>query len=307
MGLEIPAEVQWLSWIVGSDWPEGDETAMRRCAEAWRKAADDINELIPDLRRGVTDVLSSVEGAAADEFERYWDTFVTKDPRHLPKLAEQCEQLAERLEKGARDIEYAKYMFIALLITTATEIAALTANMVQTLGTSTAGVPAVEAAAQVTSRAILQKLLMSLADGAGRDVTVQAIQVAEGDRAGIDLRQTAPAAAPAAPAGDAPTAPAPIRALPIRTVPNPTMILCHPGANPSPASCPHRPTTEAARMAMTPPPTRLTVPPPRPPQAMVRRPPPRTAARRGRMAAAPAALSALSAPLSRRMDIRPIR
>jgi hypothetical protein len=207
VGLEIPAEVQSLSWIVEPDWPEGDETAMRRCAEAWRQGADNIKELIPDLRREAANVLDSVEGAAAEEFERYWQTFVTTDPRHLPELAKRCERLAERIESGALDIEYAKYLFIALLITTATEIAVLKATMLAALGTSAAGIPAVEAAAQVTSRAIGHKLLTTMAgraDDAGRDAAGQAVQVVGGGaRAGVDpARPTTSATSVTAEASD---------------------------------------------------------------------------------------------------------
>ncbi|MGV9482800.1 hypothetical protein ACWDNR_25995, partial [Gordonia aichiensis] len=41
MGIEIPDELQWVAkWILGAgDWPEGDETAMRRVADAWTSMA----------------------------------------------------------------------------------------------------------------------------------------------------------------------------------------------------------------------------------------------------------------------------
>jgi uncharacterized membrane protein YgcG len=199
VGLEIPAEVQWLSWIVGTDWPEGDETAMRRCAEAWHQAASDVNELIPELQRSAANVLSSVQGAAADSFEQYWEKFVASDPQYIPKLVELCESLASQVEQGALDIEYAKYMFIALLIITAIEIAMLIASAFATFGASTAAIPAVEAAAQVTARTIFQRLLIAIArhaaigalQGAGLDVLIQGIQIAKGDREGLDLKKTA--------------------------------------------------------------------------------------------------------------------
>jgi hypothetical protein len=199
VGLEIPPEVQWLSWIVGSDWPEGDETAMRRCAVAWHQAASDINELIPELERSAANVLSSVQGAAADSFAQYWEQFVATDPQFIPKLVELCENLARQVEQGALDIEYAKYMFIALLIITAIEIAMLIASAFATFGASTAAIPAVEAAAQITARTIFQRLLIAIAkhaaigalQGVGLDVLIQGIQIAKGDRDGLDLRKTA--------------------------------------------------------------------------------------------------------------------
>src|SRR5688572_5639867 len=99
MGLEIPAEVQWLSWIVGSDWPEGDETAMRRCAEAWIEAATQIDVLTQDLQGSAAQVLSVVEGEAAERFRTYWETYTQTDPQFLVKLAEACQMLGKSLDE----------------------------------------------------------------------------------------------------------------------------------------------------------------------------------------------------------------
>ncbi|MCP9950806.1 WXG100 family type VII secretion target [Actinomadura madurae] len=206
MGLEIPEPVQWLSWIIGSDWPEGDETAMRRCAEAWTTAGTEINELIEDLNQTASDVRTALDSGAADAFSQKWDQWVSTDPQILTKLAESCGQLAEMLDGGALDIEYAKYMFIALLIVTAIEIAYLIAAAFATFGASTAAIPAVEAGAQVASRTIFQRLLEWLSqrllgailrgaafgalEGGGLDLLVQGVQIAQGNRDGVDWKKT---------------------------------------------------------------------------------------------------------------------
>ncbi|MGH3391530.1 MAG: WXG100 family type VII secretion target, partial [Actinomadura sp.] len=202
MGLVLPAELKWLEWIVGSDWPEGDETAMRRCAEAWLGAGADVNDLIEDLQATASRVLGTVEGEDAEAFRAYFETYIKTDPQYLPKLAHACEQLAEALNGGASEIEYAKYMFIALLTITAIEIINLIAAAVATFGGSAAAIPAVEAAAQVTSRSIAQQLLVAIGQGALRgllenvllDLGVQALQVAQGNRDGIDWSKTGAAA-----------------------------------------------------------------------------------------------------------------
>ena len=162
MGLEIPAEVQWLSWIVGSDWPEGDETAMRRCADAWRQAATSINDLVGDVTGSVNDVRGTLDAEAAEKFQKNVEQWITTDPRLLPSMADACNKLADVMDNGALDIEYAKYMFIALLIVTAIEIAMLIAAAFETFGASTAGIPAVEGAAQVTARTIFKELMEKL-------------------------------------------------------------------------------------------------------------------------------------------------
>ncbi|WP_131736236.1 WXG100-like domain-containing protein [Actinomadura roseirufa] len=206
MGLEIPDSVKWLSWIVGSDWPEGDETAMRRCADAWRDAGTGVNELIGDLRGNAADVLGVLDSGAADRFRQNIDKWIDADPRMLPKLAEACGELAETLDGGALDIEYAKLMFIALLIVTAVEIAWLIAAAFATFGASTAGIPAVEASAQVTARMIFRSLVERLGrrfmgsvlrgaafgalQGGGLDLVVQSVQIAQGNRDGVDWTKT---------------------------------------------------------------------------------------------------------------------
>jgi uncharacterized protein YukE len=139
VGLVLPAELQWLEWIVGSDWPEGDETAMRRGAQAWVDVATDINELIGDLQATAAKVLGTVDGEGAEAFRKYFETYVSTDPQYLRKLSKACEALGQALNSGANEIEYAKYMFIALLIITAIEITMLIASAVATFGASNPG------------------------------------------------------------------------------------------------------------------------------------------------------------------------
>src|SRR5690606_42022851 len=83
---------------------------MRRCAEAWRAAATEIGELIGDLNQTAADVRSALDSGAAEAFSQKWEQWVTTDPQILPKLIESCGQMAEMLDGGALDIEYAKYM-----------------------------------------------------------------------------------------------------------------------------------------------------------------------------------------------------
>ena len=105
MGLEIPDEVKWLSWIIGQDWPEGDETAMRRLRHrvGGRRDGRRRKSYPGDLQASATKVLGVVEGEAADNFETFWDQFVTTDPQYLPKLSELCRNLAKQCDDGANN------------------------------------------------------------------------------------------------------------------------------------------------------------------------------------------------------------
>ncbi|MFB4317475.1 hypothetical protein [Actinomadura sp. 21ATH] len=202
MGMEIPDSLLWLEWIVGSDWPEGDETAMRRCAEAWREAGIEIDAVVDELTAAATKALANVRGEGAETFRRNWQGYVDVDPLVFPNLVQACEQLGQALDGGALEIEYAKYMFIALLIITAIEIIMLIQAAFATFGAAAAGIPAVQISAQLASRTIGQTLLKTLAkhiimgviEGVGLDLAVQGLQIALGNRNGVDWQKTGMAA-----------------------------------------------------------------------------------------------------------------
>ncbi|WP_344591256.1 hypothetical protein [Actinomadura vinacea] len=192
--MEFPSELRWLKYIVGSEWPEGDEDAMRRLARMWRDAAARLRGLHEELNAAAGRVGSTGEGPAFDAFRQYWEQYSTVDPRVIPSLAETCDHLAKVLEDGALDIEAAKYMFYAMLIITAIEVIALIAAAWATFGASMAGIPLVEMTAQLAARTIAQKLLTAIlrhaASGALEEAAltalIQGIQVLEGNRKGLD-------------------------------------------------------------------------------------------------------------------------
>lgn len=37
--MELPGSLEWLGWLVGMEWPEGNEDQMRALAQDWRTAA----------------------------------------------------------------------------------------------------------------------------------------------------------------------------------------------------------------------------------------------------------------------------
>src|SRR5436190_18226276 len=72
VGLELPAELRWLEWVVGSDWPAGDEDALWRLRDAWQAAAQDVQTVLADGNSASYRVLGAVGGAAAETFSAYW-------------------------------------------------------------------------------------------------------------------------------------------------------------------------------------------------------------------------------------------
>ena len=136
MGMELPAELNWLQWVVGSDWPEGDEDALWRLKDAWAAAAADINSLIGDGNSAYYSVLAGIDGTVAENFTAFWNKFSEGDQAYLTQLATLCEALAEHCDQTALQIEYAKYQFIIALIVLAIQITYLLAMAAPSFGAS---------------------------------------------------------------------------------------------------------------------------------------------------------------------------
>ncbi|GAB2980895.1 hypothetical protein GCM10027184_34210 [Saccharothrix stipae] len=199
MGIEIPSEVTWLfPIVVGQSWPEGDETALRRMADAYRTAAQGVKSVIDEGNGAASTVFASQTGEAVKRFEEYWKKFTDGDDSYLPKLQKICEQLAESCDNTALEVEYTKLSIIASLIALAIEIAALIAAAFGTFGATTAGIPIAQQATrlivQFTFRQLIIAILKEVAISVGIDAAIQAVQVARGDRESWDWGKTTEAA-----------------------------------------------------------------------------------------------------------------
>lgn len=199
MTIQIPEAVQWLvPIVVGADWPEGDEDALRRLAQAWEQAATAIGEVAGDGNAAAQAARSAIQGEAADAFAEYWDRFVAGDEQFLVTLQQACEQLGQGCDETALNIEYTKLSIIAALLVLAAQIAAMAAAAVATLGASTAGIPIAQAAARITVQLAFQELIkqialkaaVNVAINVGVDGVIQGLQFARGDRESWDVGNT---------------------------------------------------------------------------------------------------------------------
>lgn len=191
MTIEIPGAVQWLvPIVVGTDWPEGDEDALRRLAEAWTTAASDIDSVLDDTDAAVQAALGCMQGQTADAFTKFGQDLTSGDSSPLEQLRKLCEGLGEGCDSAALEVEYTKLSIIAALVILAAQIAAMVASAAATFGASTAGIPIAQAATQVTVRTIFQQLLTKIAQNVlvnvginvGVDTLIQGAQVMEGNR-----------------------------------------------------------------------------------------------------------------------------
>ncbi|HSL07026.1 MAG TPA: hypothetical protein VK887_03515 [Pseudonocardiaceae bacterium] len=206
MTIQIPEPVQWLvPVVVGTDWPESDEDALRRLAEAWERAATAISQATGEGNVAARAALGTMQGEAADAFAEYWDRFVSGDEQFLGTLEQACADLAEGCDEAALNVEYTKLAIIAALLILAAQIAAMIAAAFATFGASTAGIPIAQAATRITVqlafRELIRQIAISVTINVGVDAAIQGLQVAGGDRESWDLAKTADAGIAGAAAG----------------------------------------------------------------------------------------------------------
>ncbi|MCS7483089.1 hypothetical protein ACFFQW_43855 [Umezawaea endophytica] len=194
MGIEIPGAVEWLvPIVVGADWPEGDETALRRLSEAWTQAATAVGEVVQEGNGASTAALGCMTGETSEAFEAYWKQFVEGDA-YLVNLQQLCTDLASGCDDAALNIEYTKLSIIAALIILAAQIAAMIASAVATFGASTAGVPIAQAATRITVqmffRELIKQIAINVAINVGVDLAIQGGQALAGNRKSWDAGKT---------------------------------------------------------------------------------------------------------------------
>ncbi|MFB9566292.1 WXG100 family type VII secretion target, partial [Saccharopolyspora hordei] len=195
MSIEIPDEVKWLlPIVVGESWPEGDEDAMRRMADAWRTAANDIENVKAAANRGAEQAKGAMEGQTSEAFAKLWKDIGDGDEAALTKLKESCEKLAKACDDAALDVEHTKLTIIASLIALAAQIAAMVAAAPFTFGASTAGVAAAQAVTRTVVMQFFRQLVMSILKNVAVEIAtslaiefaVQGVQIASGERDGFD-------------------------------------------------------------------------------------------------------------------------
>ncbi|WP_394613707.1 hypothetical protein JNUCC0626_27830 [Lentzea sp. JNUCC 0626] len=195
MAIEIPEAVQWLTPIVvGASWPEGDEDKLRAMRDAWKAAAQAVEEVLGDGNGASSAALGCMSGQTAEKFKEHWQKFGEGGDAYLVSLEQLCTDLAEGCNDAALGIEYTKMSIIIALSILLAQIIAMIASAVATFGASTAGVPIAQAATRITVQSLFQQLLkqivVNLAINVGSDVAIQALQFAKGDRQSWDFGKT---------------------------------------------------------------------------------------------------------------------
>ncbi|CAN5198142.1 hypothetical protein BH11ACT6_BH11ACT6_54510 [soil metagenome] len=161
MSIELPEPLQWISYLAGGEWPQGDEDAMWRIAEYWKTSAGEMSALIPDLNRVRQETISVLVGETADvadeEFAKLFDGDYSVD-----KLAEAMSALGDLAFDHGTQIEYGKIQILVALGIAAAEIIFAMAMAPWTFGASLATIPLVELATMAAVRLLLSQVIKAL-------------------------------------------------------------------------------------------------------------------------------------------------
>ncbi|MGV0815341.1 hypothetical protein ABQF34_25595 [Mycolicibacterium boenickei] len=168
--LQIPGALQWVSYLVGSQWPKGDEDAMYRIGGEWGDRAGQLSSLSPELnimRARTSAVLEGVTAGAADEqFALLFDGEAS-----VEKLAEAMAALGTLAESTGKNIEYTKLQILTSLAIAAFEISWALAQTSVTFGASAAQIPIIEGTTSVAIRQVVSMLLKDIMTDLGKAMT----------------------------------------------------------------------------------------------------------------------------------------
>ncbi|MEV4618950.1 hypothetical protein AB0J74_09635 [Asanoa sp. NPDC049573] len=151
-----------LEWVIGVEWPAGDERAVWDLADAWSLAGTALATARLDSGAAASAVAAGYAGPAAEAFGRAWQQF---DAGALGPLPGAFDEVASLVSSCAAEIEAAKievWIEVGLLVI---ELLALGVAMALTAGAAT---PAATAAATAT-RAAIQRIFGRLVVRLGRE------------------------------------------------------------------------------------------------------------------------------------------
>jgi hypothetical protein len=210
MDIPFPSQLQWVTPLVGSHWPQGSESAWWRTAGYLHDHAAALEAQIPDLTKVRSKTHAVLVGETAQAFEQQSGQLFSGDTAVDKKVAA-LRSLGDAAESLGSEIQYTKLSIYSMLVIAAGSILFALANSEWTLGASLAQIPVIrwltenamarlvsmvlgrieaELAARLGSMLVARLVvegMVSAGIGAAQEGGIEAIQVAEGRRDGIDV------------------------------------------------------------------------------------------------------------------------
>ncbi|MBU3065214.1 hypothetical protein KO481_27265 [Nocardia sp. NEAU-G5] len=123
MSLHWPPALRWLTYVVGSEWPDGDEDRMFAMAQYWLDVATDLEQnVIPILKQAkAVAVRGYVAGDGADAVGTALEQLIS-GPHSVEQLAQDYRQIGTSTRQAATTMEQTKLMIIWAISMLATQI-----------------------------------------------------------------------------------------------------------------------------------------------------------------------------------------
>lgn len=136
-----------LEWVVGIDWPEGDEAAMRELADDWYAASRQMTPLLDEADDAVLAAVAAMggpDGRVAAAILALWAQVgsghdAAGQEAVLAMVVDLLDDFGTQVDAGANQIEGVKIEFYVELGLLLIELIALAAAAAVTLGASLAG------------------------------------------------------------------------------------------------------------------------------------------------------------------------
>ncbi|MFB8002156.1 alpha/beta hydrolase [Nocardia sp. NPDC056000] len=159
-----PPGADYYGWLVGMQWPEGNEDNMWKLADDWKAAATQLDNVKADIDAAISAVRAAYpEGDGGDAMLAQLNALkcgdLSKDGAgSIDSFVKWFESIAGLAENTGTEFEYTKLMFNAMLLIMAVDMAFAAFSLF--------GAPAAEAAIiaanRVAARVIMKKLLTKL-------------------------------------------------------------------------------------------------------------------------------------------------
>ncbi|MEH0845289.1 toxin glutamine deamidase domain-containing protein [Micromonospora sp. CPCC 205711] len=154
-----------LDWVVGVEWPDGDERAVWDLADQWYAVADALAGPRDDAFAAAAEVRSGYGGigAVAEAFDTAWRRVAEGDEAPLPVLMAVSADLGRLVEECGCDIEGAKLEVWIELGILVVELLSLAVAAVLTAGAASPAAGAAITATRVVVQQIFKRLLAQMA------------------------------------------------------------------------------------------------------------------------------------------------
>jgi hypothetical protein len=164
MPIETLPGAAHLGWLVGMQWPEGDEDSMWALAQDWRNAANSLAGIDSDIDAAISAVRAAYPDGSGGEAMIEQLQAMRKGPQSIDELVTWINTIADSAEQTGNSIESAKIQFNVMLGVLAIETAIAAASLLAGPEEEAIAI----AAGRVTARAIIKQLL--------EDLTVQGLK-----------------------------------------------------------------------------------------------------------------------------------